>query len=143
MNRFEKLALVAVIVVTLRYVRGPGDFVYDYYRKQVPEGMVSIGIAGWAIASYGPIAIAVLFWRWAKRVRSPWIVHLLFLPCAIALLATGDTLMLLVIEDPDFEATIGAPEMAATLLFLVAVGGYLAALIARRVSKSSQTENVS
>lgn len=136
MNRFDKLALAAVIIVTLLCVRGSGDFVYDYYMDQIPEGMLPIGVAGWAIATYGPIAVAVLFWRWAKRIPAPWVLHLLFLPCAAVLFRIGDALMLSVIEDPDFDATLGGPEMPAILLLVVAVGGYFAAVIARQIPTS-------
>jgi hypothetical protein len=137
MNRFDKLALVAVILVTLICVRGPGDLVYDYYRKQIPDGMLPIGLAGFVIATYGPITVAVLFWRWAKRTSMPWVLHLLLVPSAAGLLSIGEALMLHVIKDPDFDATMDAPLMASTLLFLVAIGTYFGALIAKQVSKSN------
>lgn len=129
MNRFEKLALASVIVVSLLCVRGPGDLAYDHYRAQVPEGMLPVGLAGWAIFTYGPIALAVAFWRLAKSIRSSWALHLLLLPSMIALARTGSELMLLVIDDPDFDATMDAPLMAGVLLFLIAVGGYFGALL--------------
>lgn len=137
MNRFEKLALASVILVSLLCVRGPGDLAYDHYRAQVPEGMLPVGLAGWAIFTYGPIAIAVAFWRLAKRIRAAWALHLALLPGMWILHRIGGDLMLSVIDDPDFDATMDAPLMAGTLLCLIAIAGYFGGRLLRTIGSSA------
>jgi len=137
MNRFDKLASVATIIVTTIGVPKPGSFAYRYYIDQIAGGNLPIWFLGLITATYGPIAMAVMFWRWAKRARIPWLLHLLLLPCAVAIFDVGNWLMLSVIEDPDFDATLGGPELPALLLLLVAVGGYFTAVIARRIPPSA------
>jgi hypothetical protein len=90
-----------------------------------------LGLAGWFVATFGPIGVAVCFWRLAKRVRAPWVVHLLFLPCAVALLWVGQHLILFAIDYQDFDHTLGGPVLQAALLFPVASILYFAALIYR------------
>ena len=133
MNRLDKLALAAVIITTLLCIRGSVDAAYAYTSTRPISATGSmIGLAGWLIATYGPISIAVWFWRWAKQVRASWVPHLLFLPCAAGIFRAGEALMLFVIGDPDFDATLGGPVIPAYLLFIAAAGGYLAALVSKR-----------
>ena len=138
MNRFEKIALLVVILVTLLSNFGTGGHVNTYYRGQMDDDGLMMWIAGWIVATYGPIATAACFWRWSRRFGAGWILHLLFLPCAIILFNVGEGVMLSVIQDPDFDATIGGPILPATFLLSVAVGMYLAALIARFVMGPSR-----
>lgn len=137
MNRFDKVALAAAIVTTLLFARGT-FFIAQFYIEylSIAGTTLLIGVAGWLIATYGPIATAVWFWRWAKGHRSPWVLHLLFLPCAGLLLWAGESLMLFVIDQPDFDAMLGGPANQATLLFVIAAGGYFAALLSRQISNS-------
>ena len=142
MNRLEKLALTTAIVVTILIVTGLRSVAYTYYLDQVRAGGLPTWAAGTMLATYGPIAAAVLFWRCARKINALWTSFVLFLPCAVALLQAGETLMLSVIDDPDFDAMLGAPTMPANLSFIAAVGGYLAAVIARRRSIAEQRGNV-
>jgi hypothetical protein len=136
MNSFDKFAAVATIIVTTLCVPRPGNFAYNYYVNQIAEGNLPIWFLGIIVSVYGPIALAVLFWRLAKKVPAPWLLHLLLLPAAVVLLATGERLMLAVIQDPDFDATLGGPaDVPALLLFLVAIGGYFGALVAKRAAR--------
>jgi len=138
MNRLDKLAFAAVIITTLLCVRGTVSIFYVYNSVQPIFGTkLMIGFSGWFIATYGPIAIAVWFWRWAKHIRASWVLHLLFLPCAFTVLRAGEALMLYVIGDPDFDATLGGPVMQAYLLFIVAAVGYFAAVVSKRRSVAS------
>ena len=138
MNRLDKVALAAAIVTTVFFARGTffiAQFYIDY--RSIPAMTLPIGIAGWLIATYGPLATAVWFWRWAKAHHSPGVVHLLFLPCAVSLLWAGERLMLFAIDQPDFDAMLGGPANQAALLFVIAAGAYFAALMSRRISTSS------
>ena len=132
LNRLDMVAVLAVIVSTFLCLQSALDAA-DAYTLFQPLSVAKqvLGVAGWFVATFGPIGVAVCFWRLAKRVRAPWIVHLLFLPCAYALLMGGGYLMLFVIGDPDFDATLGGPVMQAALLFAVALVLYFAAVIYR------------
>ncbi|MES2441600.1 MAG: hypothetical protein V4574_02120 [Pseudomonadota bacterium] len=142
MNRFDIFALVAVVLVMVLCLGATLSAVDIYIvRAHLPWTMAAAGVAGWILASLGPITIAALFWRWAKRVRWSWVLHLLFLPCAGIACWNGQSLMLFVMGEPDFDATIGAPVMPSFLLMAIAVAGYAVALFSRLVSYSfSQTE---
>jgi endonuclease/exonuclease/phosphatase (EEP) superfamily protein YafD len=129
-NRLEIVGLAAAVVTSWLCVRGALDASEAYQiGRSMTAGTKTLGLAGWAIATFGPMAVAILFWRLSKRVRARWLVHLLFLPCAIALLIAGEALMLHVTGTLDFDDTLGAPEMQAALMFLIAAGAYLAAIL--------------
>ncbi|HEY1607164.1 MAG TPA: hypothetical protein VGF77_16360 [Allosphingosinicella sp.] len=141
MNRFDKMALTAVIVVTLLCARGQVTIAHLYIQMDhLPETIIPIWAAGWAVATYGPIAIAAWFWRWAKRASAPGVLHILFLPCAIILLNMGEMIMLSVIPDPDFDATLSGPMIPAMLLLIVAAGGYFGALVAKRLRRAGDPD---
>jgi hypothetical protein len=79
----------------------------------------------------------VLCWRWSKRARLGWLLHLLFFPAAVLLFRVGASLMLRASDHVDFDDTIGTPVMAGMLLFVVAVGTYVAALPSRAIEAGS------
>lgn len=138
MTRFEKLALAAAILITLFYLSNIGTFAFQYYLEQIPVEKLPVMIAGWALIAYGPLLVAVFFWRWAKRISTPLMLHLLFLPGAAALFGIGEQLMLSTIQDPDFDAMLGAPVIPAFFLFLATMATYFFALLVRRISKSGE-----
>jgi len=130
MNRFDMFAVGAALAVTLLCARNMVAIASFYVELLHLSGAtVVVGILGWITATYGPIAIAALFWRWAKLVRRPWVLHLLLLPCAVIMMRTGNSVVLKVIQQPDFDAMMGGPSVPTTMLFLTAVIGYFIALI--------------
>ncbi len=100
--------------------------------------MWTIAAAGWIIATYGPITIAAWFWRLAKRFRAPWVLHLLFLLCAVMTLSTGVSLMFLAGGNTSSDHQTGEAVMTAAPLFVAAVDGYFAALIHRQISAATK-----
>ena len=139
MNRLEKVAISTAAISTLLGAVGFQSFPYQYYVDQMLPGSLPIAATGWAIATYGPIALAVIFWRCAKVVRPPFtlVLHVLFLPCALTAFWAGERLMLALISDLDFDATLSAPEMPAILSLAVAIICYFAAVIVHRTSASA------
>ncbi|HEY5722225.1 MAG TPA: hypothetical protein VIT45_07870 [Allosphingosinicella sp.] len=135
MNRFDKMAVGAAIVATL-ICRSDTMNAYYWHLEILHSSAMTwtIAVAGWIIATYGPIAIAAWFWRLAKRVRAPWVLHVLFLVCAVITLSTGVSLMLLAGGDTSSDHQTGEAVMTPALLFVVAVGAYFAALIWRQIS---------
>lgn len=130
LNRLEIAAAVAAVVSTWLCIGAALDAA-DLYRmtRPISGAMQVLGVVGWAVATFAPLGLALCFWRLSKRVARPWLLHLLFVPCAGALMAAGSELMLFVVDDPDFDSTLGGPVMQAALLFVFAVAAYFAAAI--------------
>jgi hypothetical protein len=144
MNRFDKIALAVAIAVTLLCARGQMRIMHFYMQMDhLPKTIIPTWATGWVIATYGPMAIAAWIWRWAKRTRAPWLLHLLFLPCAIIALNVGESVMVSTIREPDFDGTLGGPMAPAILLFFIAVGGYFSGLILRQIRKAGDHPEVS
>lgn len=127
----------ALAVVCITALLLPGEIkTAQIYRGQVTAEMFALGVTGWAIALYGPITLAALFWS-SRRARASVIANLLFIPGAIALLAAGDRLL--------FFANDGWPdtplEFAITpayLLQLLVLMGHLAGIVVTIIGKSRQ-----
>jgi Mg/Co/Ni transporter MgtE len=130
LNRFDVFALAAAVVTSWLCLRAALD-ASEAYRMARPltAEMQTLGLLGWAIATFGPMGLAVGFWRLSKRFRARWVIHLLFLPCAIALLLAGAELMLFVIGHRDFDDTLGGPVLQAALMLVLAVAAYFAAVV--------------
>jgi hypothetical protein len=128
LNRFEMVASAAAIVTTLLCIEGTLNAAEAYLNSRPISGVIRmLGVLGWAVATFAPIGLAVGFRRLAERASRPWLLHLLFLPSAYALLRAGGGLMLFVIGDPDFDATRGGPVIQASLLFALALVAYYGA----------------
>ncbi|MHA6723676.1 hypothetical protein [Sphingomonas sp. RS2018] len=109
--------------------------------KPMSAGDLMIGSLGWIIATFGPIFLAIVFWRLAKRLQTAWVLHLLMLPSALTMLGAGRALMLSVTDTPDFDDTIGGPVIQATALLLSAVMGYYLAVVYTGLKRRSATAN--
>jgi len=75
-------------------------------------------------------------WRWADRFSAGWLLHLLLIPCLYVLLLAGQRIMLSTVNDPDFDASLGAPIMPAFFCDLAVMAIYFSALGAKQASKS-------
>lgn len=125
LNRMDVFGLISVVVTTLLFM-GPALYAANLYTSVRPmsAGERVIGYFGWLIATFGPMILATLFWRWSKIFRKRWSLHLLMLPVALAMFKLGTSLMLSVIGSSDFDDTIGGPVIQARVLFVLAVIGY-------------------
>jgi hypothetical protein len=130
MNRFDKFALIASILMTLLGASGVIATTELYFRFQHPSWTMKVvaGI-GWVIWTYGPILVTALFWRWSKRVRFAWTLHLLLLPCIWAVMVAGSRLMLFAMNLRDFDDTLGGPIMMGLFLTLVGIAGYIVVVL--------------
>lgn len=133
MNRLDGIATVTALAATLMGIVGFRNFAFGYYADQMLPGSLPVGMAGWAIATYGPLIAAVAWWRYAKRLSRnvALSLHAIFLPCVLGIFWAGDAIMLAILSDPDFDATLGAPEMPALLSLAVAIVSYYAAVAIR------------
>jgi hypothetical protein len=128
-NRLDVFAVVAVAITTKLFLGHALDAADLYTSMQTMSAWgQAAGCFGWLLATLGPIAVSISFWRWSKRLSKAWILHLLMLPLAYALLWAGASLMLSVIGHSDFEDTIGGPVIQAGVLFGLAVIGYYSAV---------------
>jgi hypothetical protein len=129
-NRMDVFGLLAVCVTTFFFL-GAALNAADLYTsvRHMSAGDLVIGCSGWLVATFGPIVLAIVFWRCAKRLRKAWMLHLLMLPLSLAMFNAGSALMLSVTGAPDFDDTIGGPVIQALALLLLAVIGYYAAVL--------------
>jgi hypothetical protein len=130
LNRLELVAIAAAVVTTWLCIGAALDAA-ELYRmgRPMPAAKQMLAVLGWLLATFGPLGLAVGFWRLAGRLRTRWPLHLLFLPCAFASLMIGDRIMLFAIGAWDFDDTIGGPVLQALLLFLIAVPLYFGAVL--------------
>jgi hypothetical protein len=129
-NRLDVFALVAVIVTTALFLGAALNAADLYTSVQAMSAWEkAVGCFGWLLATFGPITVSIAFWRWSERLQKAWILHLLMLPLAYALVRSGASLMLVVIGIPDFDDTIGGPVIQASTLFVLAVIGYYSAVL--------------
>jgi len=130
LNRLDAIAAVAVMVTSWLCLNATLDAAGAYLgMNRIPQALQALGILGWLVATFAPLGLAVAFWRFAKRVSRPWLLHLLFLPCAFVLLIAGSRAMAFVAGAPDFDATLGGPMLQASLLFVIATAVYLGAVV--------------
>lgn len=135
MRRSDLLALVGVFLMSCEGVSfAMGPLFRQLYLPRINAWEFPIAIAGWALASCGPILVAALFWRLAGRFSAGWLLHVLLLPCFYALLLAGNWLMLSAVDVPDFDVTMGAPILPAFFCILVITVVYFSALAVKRVS---------
>jgi hypothetical protein len=141
-NRMDVFGLLAVGVTTFFFL-GAALQAASLYASVSPMSArdLVLGCSGWLIATFGPITLTVVFWRWAKGLRKAWTLHLLMLPSALAMLKLGGFLMLSVTETPDFDDTIGGPVIQAIVLLPLAVIGYYSAVVHAAVNRWSAVRN--
>jgi hypothetical protein len=136
-NGFDLFALAAVIVSTFFCIGSALDAADLYMSVQpIKPWKQIVGCLGWLVATFGPITLAVYFWRKTKQLRAAWALHMLFLPCAFAALMAGDRLMLFAAGVRDFDATIGGPVIQAALLSIVTPVGYFVAVLSRALVRA-------
>ncbi|HEX8579260.1 MAG TPA: hypothetical protein VF655_06655 [Allosphingosinicella sp.] len=136
LNRMDVFGLLAVGVTTFFFLGAALDAasLYASVRPMSARDLV-LGCSGWLVATFGPITLAVLFWRWSKGIRRAWTLHLLMLPSALAMLKLGGLLMLSATGAQDFEGTLGGPVFQAGVLLLLAVIGYYSAVVCAALNR--------
>ena len=128
MNRAGSLTYAAAVVALLLLARQDTLngvlFLQDFHK---PDSL-PLTLAGWAVTTFGPLILSVCCWLLVKRVRARWALHLLFIPCAIALMIGGSELLIsasgLISDGP-----IGSLMFAGGLLLILTVLIHAVALI--------------
>ena len=132
-RRCDKVALVGLVIVSLwgaSFLDGPE---YTLSFPKMPTTSFLVAVDGWVTAHYGPIIVALAFWKSSGRSSVPWLFHILLLPSCYALLASGDRIMLSTTIVGDWDSTLGAPILPAFLVVIATIAVYYVGLVARRV----------
>ena len=138
MRRSSKIALIGAILMSCQGILFATGPIYRLYAPEITVLELPVAVAGWAIASYGPLLVAVLFWRWADRFSRGWLLHILLLPCLYAVLLAGWRIMGSTVVDSDFDSTLGAPIMPSLLCAIVVMTAYYAALAGKLASRQQR-----
>lgn len=59
---------------------------------QDARSCTALAVAGWLVATLGPVSLSLFVWLGAQRAKLHWLPHLLFIPAAIAVYRGGSTL---------------------------------------------------
>jgi hypothetical protein len=117
-------AAIAIAFVARSDVAG----MVAFYHDTLTRAGFGLAMLGWIVATYGPMTLAVLFWR-SARMRSHRSARLMFLPCVIAVAAVGEAML--------YVATGGFAELGpdlvlrpAWLLLVLIVAAYPVATMA-------------
>ena len=142
MNRLGSIAYAAAIagiaLLTAREVIETSVYVIG----ELTLGMVVVGASGWSIATLGPLALSIWFWRLARRRQPQWVLHLLFIPCAIALVRAGASILFYAADVPDADSIEGRTLITAFGFLVLTLLVHAAALAAIGVARISRTANV-
>jgi hypothetical protein len=92
--------------------------------------------AAWVMTTCGPPAVAVVFWKIAKRVQRSWLIHLIFIPALLTIewgaiwllfFAAGDT--------GDGPPGLGLAILPGLFLVALSVVAYAITLAATQISR--------
>ena len=82
------LAAAAIILLFARESLEPAIWLFEERAGDT----VALAIAGWLIATFGPIALSMCVWFVARRLKAQWLFHLISIPAAIILFRQGTLL---------------------------------------------------
>lgn len=119
------VAAVAILLLAAKDVENALLRLHDFSSS---AGMFALGLAAVAFASFGPFALSLWCWRSAGRVRPGWAVHLLFIPCAYAIVYAGASLLDLADGRPWTDEPAGYALTGAFLLLGLTILVHAAAL---------------
>jgi hypothetical protein len=120
-------AIVIIAMLTARETIDPAVYLY---QQNTPKA-VALGFAGWLLATLGPLTLSIWFLRLSRRVGASWALHLLFIPCALALFRGGASILFFAAGVSGDGSIEGYTLLAASAFLALAVlihGGALAAL---------------
>lgn len=82
------LALGAVVLLFARESLEPAIWLFEEYAGDT----VALAVAGWLIATLGPIALSMCLWLVEGRLKARWLLHLILIPTAIMMFRQGSLL---------------------------------------------------
>lgn len=130
-------ALALTLLLTARASVDAGVFVLEHRASE----RVELAVAGWLIATLAPFALSIFFWLLQRRLGAPLWLHLLFFPCALALINAGTTMVLTAADVPDDSSVEGWALFMADFLTLLTLCIHAAALVsawARKMRREAE-----
>ncbi len=127
-------AIVSIALLIGREVIDAGLYVY----QELPSRMASLAIVGWLISTFGPLALSVGVWGAARRLQPQWVLHVLFIPCAIALERAGASILFYAADVPDGDSIEGRTLIAAFGFLVITLLVHATALAALAVAEVSR-----
>jgi hypothetical protein len=135
MNRLGILAygvaIASIVLLTAREVIEPSAYLYDGHTS----AMVALGGAGWFVATLGPLAMSLWFWRLARGLKSQWVWHFLFIPCAIAIYRAGASILFYAADVPDGDSIEGYTLLTGFGFLLFTLQVHAVALVAQGAAR--------
>jgi hypothetical protein len=107
-------AALAILILAAQDMHNALLWLHDF---SISGSMFVLGLAGVALATAGPFAMSLWCWRLAARLRPRWAVHLLFIPCAYAMVRAGASVLDYADGAPWTDEPAGYALIAAYLLF--------------------------
>lgn len=115
--------------------------IYLYQRSAGDKA--ALGVAGWLISTFGPIALSVSVWLMARRLKARWLVHLIFIPAAIVIFRGGSSLFFYAAGVSGDSTLGGYALLAAGAFLLLTVFVHAAAFLVEGLKKTTHRANVS
>lgn len=109
-----------------------------FFFEMTPPELFATGIMGWAMSTFGPLALSALCWSLVKRVKAKWAPHLFFIPCVIALERMGESLLLYGRDAPYHPEPIEYTTLWGTGFLIVTLLVHATSLIVEVVKKLEQ-----
>lgn len=142
MNRLGLFAygagVAAIALFTARETIEPSVYLFQKHSS----GAAALGATGWFIATFGPLALSIWFWRWACRLDARWVLHLLYVPFSIATFRVGESILYNAAGVPDGDSIEGWTLLAASSFLVLALLVHIAALAALGVTRVRRRANV-
>lgn len=89
MNRLGAIlygvAVGGIALLSARNSLEPAIWLFEEYAGET----ITLAVAGWLIATLGPLALSVGVWLMARRLKARWLLHLIFIPTAIVIARQG------------------------------------------------------
>jgi uncharacterized membrane protein len=90
---------------------------------------VALGMTGWLVSTLGPIALSVCVLLIARRLKAPWLLHLLFIPAAIAIGKGGGYLFFYGAGVSGENSPEGYALLTAIMLLILTLAVHIAMLV--------------
>ena len=119
---------VAAIVILLLAAKDVENALLWLHAFSTSTSTFAFCLAATAFATFGPFALSLWCWRVVGRVHSTWVVHLLFIPCAYAIVYIGASALDFADGRPGSDEPAGYALVAAFLLLGLTVIVHAAAL---------------
>ena len=112
-----------------------------YLYQQMDAGMMPLAAISWILSTFGPLALSVIVWLIAKRVKAQWLLHLTFVPVALVIFRTGGSVFFYATGVSGDSMMDGFALIAGSCYLLLAIIVHFAALATIGVMKVTRRAN--